>query len=94
VELHTGTYCGARGRRAERELRRLVEGASLARGLGLRVNAGHGINLDNIRGILRMPCLDTLNIGHSIVARAVFAGLKAAVREMLARMSSYRRSVT
>jgi len=86
VELHTGTFCDASGAAARRELDRLVRAAGTAHDLGLSVNAGHGINLENIRGILRMPHLDTLNIGHSIVAQAVFAGLGRAVKEMLAAM--------
>ena len=90
VELHTGAYCDAPPAKARRELARLIEGARIAHDLGLRVNAGHGINLQNIGGILRMPHLDTLNIGHSIVARAVLIGLKPAVREMLKAMSAYR----
>lgn len=90
IELHTGAYCSASGARAEEELRHLIEGARIAHSLGLRVNAGHGINLDNIAGILRIPHLDTLNIGHSIVARAVYVGMKEAVREMLQAMSEYR----
>lgn len=90
VELHTGTFCNARGVRAKKELKRLIEGARYAHAIGLKVNAGHGINLDNIKSILQIPFLDTLNIGHSIVARAVFVGIKAAVREMLSAMASYR----
>lgn len=90
VELHTGTFCNARGKQARRELKRLVEGARYAHAIGLKVNAGHGINLENIAAILQMPHLDTLNIGHSIVARAVFIGLGQAVREMLAKMARYR----
>ena len=90
VELHTGRYCDAAGAAADRELRKLIKGAQLAHRLGLKVNAGHGINLSNIEGILRMPYLDTLNIGHSIVCRAVFVGLKQAVTEMLAPMRAYR----
>ncbi|MBI2442211.1 MAG: pyridoxine 5'-phosphate synthase [Lentisphaerae bacterium] len=90
VELHTGAYCDATGSRAQRELRRLIAGACYAHGLGLQVNAGHGINLANISGILRIPWLDTLNIGHSIVARAVLIGMRAAVREMLKAMAGYR----
>jgi len=90
VELHTGTYCNAVGASIQRELKRLVDGACYARALGLQVNAGHGLNLDNIRGILRVPCLDTLNIGHSIVARAVLVGMRPAVREMLKAMAGYR----
>lgn len=90
IELHTGAFCSATGARAEEELRRLIEGARIAHRLGLKVNAGHGINLDNIGSILRIPFLDTLNIGHSIVARAVMVGMQEAVREMLAAMQAYR----
>jgi pyridoxine 5-phosphate synthase len=87
IELHTGTYCD-HGSAAE--LERLIEGARLAHRHGLRVNAGHGINLANLAGILRIPYLDVLNIGHSIVARAVLVGMQAAVREMLDAMAAYR----
>jgi pyridoxine 5-phosphate synthase len=90
VELHTGAFCEARGAAAEREQLRLVAGAQLAHAAGLRVNAGHGIHLANLDGVLEMPHLDTLNIGHSIVARAVFVGIEGAVREMLAAMAAYR----
>lgn len=89
IEMHTGSFCNASGREAERELKRLKQGAVCAHRLGLRVNAGHGINLDNIARILEIPHLDVLNIGHSIISRAVMVGMKAAVREMLARMASY-----
>jgi len=90
VELHTGTYCDATGAARRHELKRLMDGARYAHALGLQVNAGHGINLDNIRGILRVPWLDALNIGHSIVARAVLVGMRSAVREMLKAMAGYR----
>jgi pyridoxine 5-phosphate synthase len=90
VELHTGRYCDLRGESAEAERRRLVRAARTAHGLGLRVNAGHGLNTDNLPGILTLPHLDTLNIGHSLIARAVFLGLDAAVREMLSAMTAYR----
>lgn len=86
VELHTGSFCDAPPRRARGEIRKLIAGARLAHGLGLRVNAGHGINLSNIGKILGIPYLDTLNIGHSIVSRAVFVGLRQAVAEMLKAM--------
>lgn len=90
IELHTGAYCDARGqRRRNAELNKLIRGAILANQLGLQVNAGHGINLDNIDGIMRVPHLDTLNIGHSIVARAVLIGMPAAVREMRRAMRRY-----
>jgi pyridoxine 5-phosphate synthase len=87
VELHTGSFCdAATPEESERLLKKLILGAECAHALGLQVNAGHGINLDNIGGILTIPHLDTLNIGHSIVARAVFQGLENAVREMLQAM--------
>ena len=90
VELHTGAFCGAAGTRARRELRRLIDGARFAHAIGLKVNAGHGINMANIGGILRIPHLNTLNIGHSIVCRAVLVGMRGAVREMRAAMRTYR----
>jgi pyridoxine 5-phosphate synthase len=90
IELHTGTFCDARGAAARREIDRLVRAANQAHHAGLRVNAGHGINLDNIRAILEIPHLETLNIGHSIVCRAVFVGLPAAVREMQRALRAYR----
>lgn len=89
IELHTGAYCLLSGAEAGRELDRLVEAAVLAHKLGLNVNAGHGISLENLRGILQMPYLDTLNIGHSIVARSVVIGMERAVQEMLVRMGAY-----
>ncbi len=89
IELHTGTYCDAKGSAADAERRRLVRGAEQAHARGLKVNAGHGINLDNIAGILTIPHLAVLNIGHSIIARAVFVGLEEAVREMLRAMRPY-----
>ena len=89
VELHTGSFCNARGAAAEAELERLRQGADYGHELGLKINAGHGITMDTIAAILRIPHLDTLNIGHSIVARAVLIGIDAAVREMLAAMAAY-----
>ena len=90
IELHTGTYCDASGSAAERELERLVAGARYAQAAGLQVNAGHGIHTGNVDGILRMPHLHTLNIGHSIVSRAVLVGMRRAVAEMLKAMRRYR----
>jgi pyridoxine 5-phosphate synthase len=83
IELHTGAY--AEGRAGE--LERLVAAAELAHQLGLRVNAGHGLNYQNTPGIRAVPHLETLNTGHAIVSRAVFVGLQQAVREMLALMN-------
>lgn len=90
VELHTGAYANAASHDArERELDRLIRGAELAHKLGLRVNAGHGINYENVHDILRIPHLVELNIGHSVISRAVLVGLDRAVREMLALMANY-----
>ena len=87
VELHTGAYANAcfTPRRAD-EFERLRRGAEQAHGLGLTVNAGHGINYVNIAEVRTLPYLHELNIGHSIVSRAVFTGVEEAVREMKARM--------
>ena len=92
IELHTGTYCDAQGIEQRRQLRRLKEAAAYAHSLGLQVNAGHGLNLHNIAGIMEVPYLDTLHIGHSIVSRAVLVGMRKAVKEMLAAVSRYKRS--
>lgn len=90
VELHTGAFANARGAAVRRELQQLQRAADCAHGLGLQVNAGHGISYTNITEILQLRWLDTLNIGHSIVARAVFCGLTQAVREMRAALRPYR----
>jgi pyridoxine 5-phosphate synthase len=91
IELHTGCYANALTKRAAAaELKRLAVAAALAHDLGLRVNAGHGLNYQNTRGIFAVPHLETLNTGHAIVSRAVFVGLRQAVREMLAAMKGYR----
>jgi len=86
VELHTGAFANRRGPEREKELDRLIRGANLAHAAGLGVNAGHGLNYENIHAIKKVPHLCELNIGHSIVSRAVFTGLEAAVRDMLALM--------
>lgn len=87
VELHTGCYADARGAAKKRELARLVQGAERAHHLGLRVNAGHGLDCENVGPIARLPHVEELNIGHSIVSRALFVGVEVAVREMLALVS-------
>ena len=87
IELHTGSFAGARERSArDAEFLRLRRGAERAAGLGLVVNAGHGINYVNISEIRLLPNLHELNIGHSILSRALFTGIGEAVREMKARM--------
>lgn len=89
IELHTGTFANASGSLQEDELQRLIKGAELADSVGLNVNAGHGIDYVNISGILRIPFLKELNIGHSIVARAVMVGMFDAVKEMIDLMAPY-----
>lgn len=90
IELHTGKYSNTCGAEQAIELERLRSGAILANYLGLKVNAGHGIDYVNIEGILTIPHLNELNIGHSIVARAISVGIEAATREMVHLMSKYQ----
>lgn len=89
VELHTGAYANAYFQEKERarEFQRLRIGAVRARDLGLIVNAGHGINYVNIAELRSLPHLHELNIGHSIMSRAIFTGIEEAVREMKVRMN-------
>lgn len=82
VELHTGTYAEAEGDLLHRELSRLNEACEMGHELGLQINAGHGLHLDNVRAVARLPHMTELNIGHSIISRAIFVGLERAVREM------------
>lgn len=93
IELHTGTYAEQFHRKRERqvELERLIAAAGRAHQLGLKVNAGHGLNCENVALLHIVPHLVELNIGHSIVSRAVFTGLDAAVKEMLKAMAGYAR---
>ena len=88
VELHTGAYAHAyHSPRRAAEFERLRRGAAQAHDLGLIVNAGHGINYVNIAEVRTLPHLHELNIGHSIVSRALFTGVEEAVREMKRRMN-------
>jgi pyridoxine 5-phosphate synthase len=95
IELHTGAFAEefqkaeSGKRKAEIELQRLISGAKQAHALGLKVNAGHGLNQENLPALFRVPHLVELNIGHSIVSRAVFVGMEKAVHEMLALMKKY-----
>lgn len=90
VELHTGRYANAGGDRARRELARIAEAARLGEELGLAVNAGHGLHYHNVQPVAAIPQIRELNIGHAVVARAVFAGLAGAVREMKRLMREAR----
>ena len=91
IELHTGAYAESFARPGERnrELERLVAGARQAHSLGLKVNAGHGLNYENLNALHQVPCMVELNIGHSIISRAITIGLAAAVKEMLKLMENY-----
>jgi pyridoxine 5-phosphate synthase len=88
IELHTGQFAESFSdeRKREAELQRLISGAQQAHALGLRVNAGHGLNYENLPALHEVPHLAELNIGHSIISRALWVGLDAAVKEMLALM--------
>ncbi len=87
IELHTGRYANLTGAAREAELARLTAAASHALDLGLVVNAGHGLDYDNVRAIRALPGLNELNIGHAIIARALFVGIGEAVREMRALLA-------
>lgn len=85
VELHTGTYANAGNpEKREVELKRLKEAAELAHSLGLKVNAGHGLNLDNLGAVVRtVPYLNDISIGHALVSDALFMGLEKTVKAYL-----------
>lgn len=83
IELHTGAYADAESEEAQQaELQRIVQGAEYAASKGLVVNAGHGLNLQNVAPIAAIPYIHELNIGHSIIAEGVFVGLEQAVQDM------------
>ncbi len=86
IELHTGAYADVGPDRVEAELARLERAALLARRAGLQVNAGHGLTLENVGAVAAIEGVHELNIGHAIVARALFVGLAEAVREMKSAM--------
>jgi len=83
IEIHTGTYADAKTAvERDKELQRVIKAAQFARKAGIIVNAGHGLNYQNVQAIAQIPELNELNIGHGIIARALFMGLENAVREM------------
>lgn len=92
VEIHTGRYADTRGRTQAAELKRIAGFAAAAHRAGIEVHAGHGLTLDNVAAIARIPEIVELNIGHSIVSRAVFVGMAKAVAEMRRAMIAGRRS--
>ena len=86
VELHTGSYADADEVHVDSEYQRVVTAAEYGESIGLHINAGHGLHYENVQPIVRIPQLIELNIGHSIVARALFDGLDKAVRDMIVLM--------
>ena len=92
IELHTGAFAEAFDvlEQREAEVKRLVSAATQAHGLGLKVNAGHGLNYENLPVLYRVPYLVELNIGHSFISRAVMVGIQPAVKDMLKLMAGYQ----
>jgi len=86
VELHTGSYADADKADVESEYQRIVNAAEFGESIGLQINAGHGLHYHNVQAVVRIPQLLELNIGHSIVARALFVGLDKAIKDMLELM--------
>jgi pyridoxine 5-phosphate synthase len=90
VELHTGSFADAANAGREAELQRVISAAAYGTNIGLIINAGHGLHYDNVGVIAAIPEIVELNIGHAIVARAVFDGLAVAVGEMKRQMNAAR----
>ncbi len=89
IELHTGTFANHVGAERASEVARLQAAAALGKSLGLQINAGHGLTTSNLPDLWPVPHLAELNIGHHLVSRAIFIGLEAAVKELLAVMATY-----
>ena len=90
IELHTGEYCNAGRKGSAAQLRRLQAAAAQASELGLEVHAGHGLTVENVGPVARIAAVEELNIGHAIVAEAVFVGLEVAIRGMRAAIDRAR----
>ena len=93
IEIHTGRFAEERGRARDQELARIRTAADRGEGCGLVVNAGHGLGYHNVSDIARIEPIRELNIGHAIIARAVFSGLDRAVRDMRSLMDAARASL-
>lgn len=94
IEIHTGSYADATNPQAQdEEYRRILEAVELGTALGLQVNAGHGLNYQNVKPIAAITQIRELNIGHAIIARAIFSGLEVSVREMKQLMMDARAGV-
>ncbi len=92
IELHTGHYADTSGDEQRAEFERIRQAVEYGNRIGLKVNAGHGLNYDNVAAVAAVPGIAELNIGHAIVAHAIFAGWEAAVREMKRLMTEARRA--
>jgi pyridoxine 5-phosphate synthase len=92
IELHTGHYSDTAGEEQLAEFRRICEAVEYGNRIGLKVNAGHGLNYDNVGPIAAVAGIAELNIGHAIVAQAIFIGWEAAVRQMKRLMTEARRA--
>ena len=91
IEIHTGAYANAENEAAQQaELTRIVQGVEYAASRGLVINAGHGLNLDNVGAIAAIPHIHELNIGHALIGDAVFVGLEQAVKRMKAAIDATR----
>jgi pyridoxine 5-phosphate synthase len=92
IEIHTGHYANAKNKdKRKEELTKIIEASKYANSLGIQVNAGHGLTLENTKEIAQIPEMVELNIGHSIVARAIFVGLENATKEMKKLMKQSRK---
>jgi len=89
IEIHTGSYCVARGREQAGELAKISEAIKAGKKLGLHIHAGHGLNYVNIRPVVALGGIEEFNIGHSIISRAVLVGMDRAVREMVALINGH-----
>ncbi len=90
VELHTGAYADAASGEQDAELQRIVEAAAYGQRIGLTVHAGHGLHYENVKPVAQIPEIVELNIGHAIIARAIFDGFTNAVRDMKRLMTEAR----
>ena len=91
IEIHTGAYANAENEAAQQaELTRIIQGVEYAASHGLVINAGHGLNLDNVGAIAAIPHIHELNIGHALIGDAVFVGLEQAVKRMKAAIDAAR----
>lgn len=94
VELHTGRYCDSVGTARDVELKRVIQAAGIAEGLGLECHAGHGLTFDTVTPVAEIPSLVELNIGHFLIGEAIFSGLDSAIRRMRSLMDTARTNIS